>query len=372
VRSDSAEPGRTSSDAGGRRFVGRAAALGLGGAVLLVAVLAPRGALTSRPTESPGAPAAESVGQQPNSSDTAHPSGLRFSPLSDAEAWALLPERKSGVPGPLPGWASVLVRTLPRTTAAMLELDHLHRTGHWHAPGLREQIRWAAARASRSAYGEAYALADLRAGGLNEIADRLAAGDLSGLPSSHRAAMAFAEKLTADPRSVTDAEVAALIDQLGERQVVAIVLALAYSHFQDRLVLALGLLVETGGPVPPLNVRFARRPFGIVSAPPSRRAAAGSITAPAPDGIALQGWRPLDMDQIRCSLNDQRSRRPRIRLPDADAAVNRWGLVGQTYQPELSTAWSNCTQAFGEEADQDPVFEQSIFWVVTGTKGCFY
>ena len=78
------------------------------------------------------------------------------------------------------------------------------------------------------------------------------------------------------------------------------------------------------------------------------------------------------MDQIRCSLNDQRTRRPRIRLPDADAGANRWGLVGQTYQPELATAWSSCTQAFGEEADQDPVFEQSMFWVVTRTKGCFY
>ena len=48
----------------------------------------------------------------------------------------------------------------------MLELDYLHRTGDQLAPGLREQIRWAVARASRCAYGEAYALADLRANGL--------------------------------------------------------------------------------------------------------------------------------------------------------------------------------------------------------------
>ena len=52
--------------------------------------------------------------------------------------------------------------------------------------------------------------------------------------------------------------------------------------------------------------------------------------------------------------------------------INRWGLVGQTYQPELAAGWTACTQAFGEEADQDPVFEQSVFWVVTRTIHCFY
>ena len=62
----------------------------------------------------------------------------------------------------------------------------------------------------------------------------------------------------------------------------------------------------------------------------------------------------------------------RIRLPDNDPGANRWGLVGQTYQPELANAWSTCTQAFGEEANQDPVFEQSLFWLITGAKMCFY
>jgi hypothetical protein len=254
----------------------------------------------------------------------------------------------------------------------MLELDYLHRTGSRLDPGLRGHIRWAAARASGSAYGGAYALADLRAAGLGETADRLAAGDTSGLPPAHRAAIGFAERLTADPHSVTDAEVAALIDEYGERQVVAMVLLVAHANFQDRLVLALGLPAEPGGPVPPLAVRFARRPFGIVSRPPPRRPATGPITTPAPDGPAASDWRAVDPDKIRCSLSDQRARRPRIRLPADDPSANRWGVVGHTYQPELSTAWSTCTQAFGEEADQDPVFEQSVFWVVTKTKGCFY
>jgi alkylhydroperoxidase family enzyme len=300
------------------------------------------------------------------------PTEPTFAAMTDAQAWARLPDRTAGQAGPLPAWARVLAGTLPRTTAAMLELDYQHRAGAQLALDLRGLVRWAAARAGRCAYGEAYALADLRAAGLGPLADRLAAGNLTGLPPEQRAAVKFADGLTADPRSVTDAEVAALIGQYGERQVVAMVLLLAYAQFQDRLALVLGVAVEPGGPVPPLAVRFARRPFGIVTAPPPRRPATGPVTTPAPDGPPPAGWRTTDLDHIRCSLDEQRARRPRIRLPAEDPSANRWGLVGQTYQPELADAWSACTQAFGEEADQDAVFEQSLFWVVTQTKGCFY
>jgi hypothetical protein len=46
------------------------------------------------------------------------------------------------------------------------------------------------------------------------------------------------------------------------------------------------------------------------------------------------------------------------------------GCIG--YQPELAAAWSACTRAFGREANQDRVFEESLFWVVTRTLQCFY
>jgi alkylhydroperoxidase family enzyme len=373
VRSDSSATGLAPREARGPRFFGPAAAVGLRGCLLFVGVFAfpgptgPTVGLEAGSVESqhhlPAPPpvVADQAGRQP-----------RFVPLTDTEAWARLPERTSGTPGPLPNWARVLVRALPRTTAAMLELDYLVRTSNQLDPGLRGQIRWAAAHASRSAYGEAYALADLRAAGLGEVADRLAAGNLSALAPANRASITFAEKLTTDPHSITDAEVAALIDRFGERPVVAMVLVLAYAQFQDRLVLALDLPVESGGPVSPIAARFAKRPFGVVSAPPPRRPPTGPVTIPAPDGLAVTGWQALDQEHVRCSLDDQRARRPRIRLPAADEGANRWGLVGQTYQPELGTAWSSCTQAFGEEANQDPVFEQSVFWVVTATKGCFY
>jgi hypothetical protein len=168
---------------------------------------------------------------------------------------------------------------------------------------------------------------------------------------------------------VTDAEVAGLIARYGEKGVVALVLLVAHANFQDRLLLALDLEPEPGGPPPPLDVKFARGRLGL--GPP----AAPRAPPPAPPPAAAPAgpdWSPLAAADIQADLERQRARRPRIRLPEAGRMANRWGLVGQTYQPALATAWSACAQAFGEEADQDPVFEQSVFWVVTRTKRCFY
>jgi hypothetical protein len=50
----------------------------------------------------------------------------------------------------------------------------------------------------------------------------------------------------------------------------------------------------------------------------------------------------------------------------------KWSLVTMGYQPELAAAWSSCTRAFREEAKQDRVFEESLFWIVTRTIHCFY
>jgi hypothetical protein len=100
---------------------------------------------------------------------------------------------------------------------------------------------------------------------------------------------------------------------------------------------------------------------------PPPRDSAGDVDKAAPPG-----WEAPDLDGLQCQLDSQRSRRSRIRLPEEGRGANRWGLVGQTYQPEMANAWSSCMQAFCEEADQDPVFEQCMFWVVTRTKGCFY
>jgi alkylhydroperoxidase family enzyme len=293
-----------------------------------------------------------------------------FALLDEAESWACLPPLQTGLKAPLPAWARILARTLPRTTASMLELDHLHRGHSTLDPELRGVVRWAAASANRSAYSKAYALADLRAAGLNELAERLAAGNTGGLKPAVELARAFAKKLTTAPREVSDAEVARLIETFGEKDAVAIVLLLAHAQFQDRLFLALGVCVEEGGPLPSLAVRFSRRSLGLDAAPPTRRPP--TTNAPDVNTAAPPDWKSPDAYELQCALDAQRGRRSRIWLPDAGRGANRWGLVGQTYQPDLANAWTACTQAFGEEADQDPVFEQCVFWIVTRTKGCFY
>src|SRR5262249_43155093 len=88
--------------------------------------------------------------------------GARLPLPGDAQAWKRLPARARP---PLPAWARALAGPLPRTTAAMLRLDYLHRARNPLDARLRAKVRWVAARANGSAYGQAYALADLKRAG---------------------------------------------------------------------------------------------------------------------------------------------------------------------------------------------------------------
>ena len=45
------------------------------------------------------------------------------------------------------------------------------------------------------------------------------------------------------------------------------VLLLAYSNFQDRLLLCLGAPIETGGPMSPVDVTFAADAFVVKTTP---------------------------------------------------------------------------------------------------------
>lgn len=360
------DSGRHTGETGRRSgFIPWLGAILAGALVLLVFLLPPtwsRTATVSGERDSKKLP--DPDGTRPGrAAKTVEP---RFRLATDAEAWACLPATTSGSQAPLPAWARALAKSLPRTTAAMLELDHLHRSRSPLDPELRGQVRWVAAHASGCEYAKAYALADLRSAGFGKSADQLTEG-LAAAPPDRRALLEFVYKLAAAPQSLTDDEVTRLISKHGEKQMVAVVLLVAYAQFQDRLVLALGIAAEPGEPLPSLGVRFTRQPFGIASVPPSR-----PNPPQPPTGSAPPARPALDANAVQCGLDKQRTRRPRIRLPDNDPGANRWGLVGQIYQPELANAWSTCTQAFGEEANQDPVFEQSLFWLITGSKGCFY
>ena len=172
---------------------------------------------------------------------------------------------------------------------------------------------------------------------------------------------------------MTDEDVAALIELHGEKQVVAMVLLVAYANFHDRMTLAFGLEPETDAP-PPVDVRFTRPPPPAAPrpAPMPMRLKAMTTAVAARDRQDDAEWLALDYGRLQQELERQRDRRPRIKLPTGDAGVIQWGLVCQSYQPELAAAWSACAKAFGDEADQDPIFESTLFWVVARSLRCFY
>jgi hypothetical protein len=314
----------------------------------------------------------------------------RLPALGDEETWKHLPALdKDATPlqgKPLPVWARTLADALPRTTAAMLELDHRHRAASPLDPKLRGKMRWVAAHANASPYGEAYVLADLERAGLTPAErDALLKGDLAKLPEAERLALAFAQKMTAAAYEVTDEEVKRLRDLHGDATVVAMVQLLAYANFQDRLLLTLGVRVEPNGPLPPLAVKFARG--GTPPPVPARVPPMGEPAAVPVDLVRDADWAKIDFEGLQKKLEGQKAREPRIPVPTWEEVKERyppgaplpsrpvrirWSLVCTGYQPELSLGWGACTRAFGEEADQDRVFEESLFWVVTRSLQCFY
>jgi alkylhydroperoxidase family enzyme len=311
--------------------------------------------------------------------------GSVFPLLSDEEAWRKLPPTESGGGQALPSWARAMAGAMPRTTAAMLRLDFLHRTRNPLGPLLRGKMRWVAAHADRCAYSMAYAEADLRRAGLDEAGLRSLEGDHKDLPERERAALDFARQMTLDASQVTDAEVAHLIEWYGEKRVVAMVLLLAHANFQDRLLLALGSPIEPGGPLPPLEASFD--PEADPPPVPARKRIEGRPVPEEPTRVDDPFWLSMEFDDLQGRLTEQRARSSRIRVPAWEEVLRsmppevrrpekpvqiRWSLVTMGYQPELATAWSACTRAFREEAEQDRVFEESLFWIVTRTIHCFY
>ena len=100
--------------------------------------------------------------------------GTVVTSLTTNDAWARLPQAIKGRGLPLPSWARMLSRSLPKTTAALLELDLAQRTRSPLEPKLRAAMRWVAAHANECKYGEAYAAFDARRAGLERRGDRSA------------------------------------------------------------------------------------------------------------------------------------------------------------------------------------------------------
>lgn len=299
----------------------------------------------------------------------------RLPVLPAEEAWRRLPGAAEPAQ-PLPTWARQLAGPMPLTTARMLELDAMHRSGDRLDARLRCLVRWAAADANGCAYSKAVASADLRR-------SRNADADLAALvarvadqPALDQAAVAFAYKMMREAHAVTDAEVRHLIDLAGEERTMALVALLGHASFQDRVILALQSPPEPDGGTPPLAGRFPRpqqKPGGPPKSPPPLDPP--PVADVTPDWVAYQK-----------ELDGQRARPGRIRVPTREEVLNRigekhpsawqagilWSRVAYGYQPELTEAWFDCAGAFRQEAGMSSLFGNSIFWVVTQSLKCFY
>jgi alkylhydroperoxidase family enzyme len=300
----------------------------------------------------------------------------RMPVLTNAEAWKRLPGAPAGEQK-LPGWARMLAGPMPLTTARMLELDAMHRTGDRLDAQLRCLVRWAAADANGCAYSRAVAEADLRRA-------RNADADLADLvnhpdklPALDRAAVAFARRMMREAHEVSDAEVKQLLELAGEERLVALVTLLAHASFQDRIIMALNTPANRAGDIPPFSGAFAR---------PAKKATEGPKGPPPLPTVVRGASVGPEWLKLQQCLDKQRERVGRIRVPTQDEVINRigkehpsawqagirWSRVCYGFQPELTEAWFDCAAAFRQEGGLNPVFSNSIFWVVTQSAKCHY
>lgn len=300
----------------------------------------------------------------------------RLRALSREEAWRRLPREMP----PLPAWARILAEPLPRTTAAMLHLDFVHRAANPLDPILRGKIRWIAAQANRCAYSRTVAEADLKRAGVSEEEIRRLAGDHSDLSAREQAVLHFARQMTLKASEVTDEEFSELLEHFGAADVVAMVHTLAHANFQDRIFLALGVTVEPDGPLPPFDVHTDPDNESRTEAPPRPAWDELKVTA-SPEAAVPADWLERSFSDLQRSLAGQKARASRIPIPDEESLGDRvtpgrkkviWSRVSVGYQPELTLAWFDCMGTFQQEAKLDRVFSNSMFWVITRSNDCFY
>ena len=304
---------------------------------------------------------------------------------ADESVWKQLPETVGEKASRLPNWAKVFAGPLPRTTAAMLELDWIQRTKSPLDPKLRAKVRWAAARANRCAYGKQTALDDFRKAGGTEDDVRILTDEPEKLPAVEQLAVRFATDLTKRGSSITDKEFERVRKAFGDADTVAIVLCVAYANFQDRLILSYGIPLEESGPLPPLAVRF-KSPFAGNEGKPRSLPENPPKDGP-PAKVVDSEWLQVESPAIRAAMESQKAREPRVPVPTFDEVKAKappnsfppgrtlkinWSLVCMGYQPELAGAWIKCLRTFEAESKQDRVFEDCLFWVVTRSIDCFY
>src|SRR5262249_32222055 len=212
--------------------------------------------------------------------------------VGEGVRWPVRPMAEAGRGGQQPAWATPVAKAMPNIAAAMLELDRVQRSRSPLPPQLRAKMRWVAASANRSPYGMAYAKFDLKRAGTSDDEIAKLSDDPRTWDETERPALNFAQKMTREAYKVTDEEVVELRQLFGNPNVVAMVQLLAYANFQDRILLALDIPVEEGGPLPPAPVKFAK-PFLDGAKPAARVAPDAKDSNAGPKKVNDPEWRQL-------------------------------------------------------------------------------
>lgn len=315
--------------------------------------------------------------KKPDSADvSSHP--------KDDEIWNILPQPVKGRDLPLPNWAKVMAVQLPKTTAALLQLDYAQRTKSPLDPKLRAKIRYVIAQANRCEYSKRTALLDLQnAGATEEEVREFLAGETSS--ESERNALTFAHLHTTDAPHIEDSLFEKLVASYGEKKTAAMVLLGAYGNFQDRLLLGLGIQNEGERPLPPLAFEFDASTFQSQPVLPSNQPVRALVQGGA-DVVQDDGdWGGVSYQELQNRMKLQKDRQQRLRTPTWEEIVPTlppqfaarptrivWNLVCMGYVPELAVPWSQATRTMWVEAPQDRVFEECLFWVQTRAVQCNY
>jgi alkylhydroperoxidase family enzyme len=310
--------------------------------------------------------------------------------LTDQAAWAALPIASKDDGTKLPQWARKLASVLPKSTAAMLELDYAQRAGNPIPPRLRAAMRWVIARANQSHYGEQIAEADGRGAGLDEAKLRgLKSGVYDGWSRAEQVALDFAQRMTVASHSITDEEFAQLVREFGDRQAASMVLLSAYGNMQDRLLICLQCEHEwEPQAVGPLAVTFAPEAFVIHQVHPRPVNPDLGSVGHAPANLSISEERSAETyESLQQLLRLQREKPTRLRVPDWDEVTPGlpegpmrrhsdivWYRIVFGYSPELAVPFERFMRTLGAETapDFDRMFGITLFWVTTQAMKCPY
>lgn len=313
-------------------------------------------------------------------------------PLTNEAAWKVMPAAEQGSGSPLPTWARMLAREMPRTAAAFLELDLAQRTKSPVEPGLRAAMRYVAAQANGCKYAQATAEADARRAGVTDSKwASLSTTERSGWSASERAALEFAQDMTLDSDSVTDEQFAQLVKHFSDRQAASMVLGMAYANFQDRLLNCLAAPMDEGGQLAPVAVQFSSDALTKQTTPPPagvKPEVPGTKSNETKDIIqdeAKYTW--LSYEDLQTRLKKQRERTTRLPIPKWEVFADRlpkglmekpsdivWYKIAFGYADELAVPFEIYMRTAGAEVSTnwDRPFGNSIFWMVTDAVKCPY